>query len=205
MDYRTSNYYSKNAESLYKDYIQVKGGISRYFDVIFQKKEKVLDIGCGSGRDILELIEKGHDAYGIEPCNELKLLSELRNPVLSGRIFSGGLPIFLNPFNFKFDTIILSAVLMHIAQKDISNSIKTISSLLKPRGKVLVSIPKDRPGIGSDNRDSEGRLFNNISDEFLVTNFNNELFVLVKKWESIDDMGREGITWKTMLFEKTAR
>ncbi|MCK9225470.1 MAG: class I SAM-dependent methyltransferase, partial [Candidatus Muirbacterium halophilum] len=84
MDFRTSNFYSKNAESLYKDYINVKGGISRYFDVIFQNKETVLDIGSGSGRDILILLEKGHDAYGIEPCNELRMLAEYRNPVLKG-------------------------------------------------------------------------------------------------------------------------
>jgi 2-polyprenyl-3-methyl-5-hydroxy-6-metoxy-1,4-benzoquinol methylase len=31
---------------------------------------KVLDIGCGSGRDLAVLARKGFDAYGIDPTSE---------------------------------------------------------------------------------------------------------------------------------------
>ena len=91
---------------------------------------------------------------------------------------------------------------MHIPDNDLERSILTIKSLLKNRGKILLSIPHTRPGVGSDMRDETGRLYNKISGDQLTTLFNNNFFRLVRKWESQDDMGRVGYQWETLLFEK---
>ena len=51
MDKQTKQYYADNAEHLAALYNWVKVGVSRYFNRAFTKGDKVLDLGCGTGRD----------------------------------------------------------------------------------------------------------------------------------------------------------
>ncbi|MFW5782406.1 MAG: class I SAM-dependent methyltransferase [Candidatus Muiribacteriaceae bacterium] len=200
MDNQTLRYYSKDAEKIFKRYMEYKSGIRNFFSIAFPKPEKIIDIGCGSGRDMINLLEMGHDVYGIEPCNELRMLAELRNPILKGRIKHGYIPVRFNPFRKRFNSIVCSAVLMHVPDSEIEEGIASFNDLLEPRGKVLISIPARRPDINEIGRDSYGRLFNRLSEDDFCRIFNSNDFMLVKKWES-DDIHRPGFVWSTLLFQ----
>ncbi|OIQ85877.1 hypothetical protein GALL_322700 [mine drainage metagenome] len=46
----------------------------------------MLDVGCGSGRDLARLRALGYDACGVEPVDALRVEALRRYPELEGRI-----------------------------------------------------------------------------------------------------------------------
>ena len=59
-------------------------------------------------------------------------------------------------------------------------------------GRLLLSIPKDRPGIDSSGRDERGRLFTPLVPEALQLLFERLGFQRIGKWENSDSLGRPG-------------
>lgn len=70
MNQQTLNYYKNNAEEVASRYESVTSELSQHFGMAFGKPGKVLDIGCGSGRDLAALYKLGHDCYGVDPTPE---------------------------------------------------------------------------------------------------------------------------------------
>jgi len=119
MDGKTLKYYQDNAADIFEKYQSAEGGISNFFSMAFPEKCKVLDLGAGSGRDMKQLLDKGYDVFGIEPCSELRNLAQKRYPELSERLLVGQLPGLDESFNDRFDGVICSAVLMHVPKEQL--------------------------------------------------------------------------------------
>lgn len=200
-DKSTIEYYNNNAEKVYDLYKDVSGGIADYFDIAFPEKSRIIDIGAGSGRDLLILLEKGHDAFGIEPSDVLRNITVRKNPCLCERLECGNIPGLINPFNMKFDGVVCSAVLMHVPFEFLDESIKAIKCILREKGRVLASIPVRRDDINEDNRDNFDRLYTKLSVDLLIQLFENNNFNLLNNWSNHDSLGRKGIEWATLLFE----
>lgn len=201
MDERTCNFFRRNAVDLFNRYNRALEGVSVYFEHAFEPGSTVLDIGCGSGRDVLRLIEHRCDAYGIDPCAGFIDLAVKENPGLSGRLFQGDLPSNLgNLPHTKFDGILCSAVLMHIPEEDFFDSVYGIRNLLKDNGRLLISIPTPGETALSSDRDADGRLMILRNPWDIQLLLERTGFELKDYWESDDSLGREGITWTTMLF-----
>ena len=116
MDQQTVNYYSENAQAVAARYESVVSNLSESFQVAFKANSKLLDIGCGSGRDLALLLVLGHDCFGLDATPELVDLSQKVHPELKGRVVQSALPTFDPPFGGQFDGILCSAVLMHIPE-----------------------------------------------------------------------------------------
>ena len=119
MDNQTNDYYKEKSENIFSVYNSCLGGISKYFALSFPPQKKVLDIGAGSGRDMILLLKQGYDAYGIEPCNELRNLAIAKYPELSGRLIEGNLSAVGKSFVGEFDGVLCSAVIMHIPKEQL--------------------------------------------------------------------------------------
>ncbi|OGW37350.1 MAG: hypothetical protein A2Y97_05625 [Nitrospirae bacterium RBG_13_39_12] len=201
MDEQTIKYYKENAVEVFSRYSNVQNGISKYFAISFPPQTKILDIGAGSGRDIMKLLKLGYDAYGIEPCEELRTVAIENYPELAGRIKSGGLPDFENPFDEQFDGILCSALIMHIPREHLFNSLFSIRNTLKSNGRLLLSFPLSRPDINDKQRDKDGRLFILHNPDYLQLLFERIGFQLIGKWKNDDSLERVGYSWITMLFQ----
>jgi SAM-dependent methyltransferase len=116
----------------------------------------VLDVGTGSGRDLAALIKAGYDGHGVEPSAGLRLAAIAAHPELRGRLIGGSLPAIGVPYGGTFDGIIYRAVLMHLPDAQLFDSALALRSLLRPHGRVLLSIPSARTDVGEDSHD--GRL-----------------------------------------------
>ena len=44
-----------------------RSAMSRRFEAAFAPGSRVLDVGCGKGRDVVALLDMSFDAYGVEP------------------------------------------------------------------------------------------------------------------------------------------
>jgi SAM-dependent methyltransferase len=201
MDHNTVHYYSQNAQQVADRYEAVVSSLSEHFHDAFKPNSKLLDIGCGSGRDLAVLHKLGHKCYGIDPTPEFVEISQRVHPELSNRIAQGGLPEMKPPFGGGFDGVLCSAVLMHIDVDQLHLAASSIKSCLKISGRLLYSVPSKRLDVVSDNRDANGRLFIPDQSGRLQDIFEGLGFECISKWGNADSMGRDSVEWESVLLE----
>lgn len=201
MDLNTLRYYSDNAAHVAERYESVVSDLSAHFADSFSKGGKVLDIGCGSGRDLAVLHKLGFDCYGVDPVLEFVEIAQRLHPELENRIALGKLPDLQVPFNGNFDGVLCSAVLMHIDIEQLPATATAIRSCLKVGGRLLYSVPSKRTDVVGSNRDLNGRLF--IPDQAVRLNslFSNIGFTEIASWTNSDSMGRDSVEWVSVLLE----
>ncbi len=205
MDTQTTDFYDGQAERLALDYSAVGVAESMGLRETFAKAGKILDIGCGTGRDCAYLLRRGKDAYGVDPSAAMLAAAhqEFRQQSLDpeNRFFEGSLPDLSLFADNSFDGICCNAVLMHLPEELIFDAAYTIKRLLRPGGTLLISIPESRPGVdAATQRDVDGRLFNGIPMAKLNLLFERIGFDRVST-ETVDDsLGRSGYTWTRSVF-----
>ena len=202
MDSQTVNYYRENAAQIAKRYDEIVSSLSQHFENTFSPHSKLLDIGCGSGRDLSILHTLGHDCYGIDPTPEFVTLAQQAHPELLGRIAYGCLPALSPPFLGEFDGVLCSAVLMHITVEDLQSSANAIKNCLKIGGRLLYSVPTKRLDVVAEDRDANGRLFIPNQSQRLLAIFESIGFVELKTWANADSFGRDAVEWESVLLER---
>jgi 2-polyprenyl-3-methyl-5-hydroxy-6-metoxy-1,4-benzoquinol methylase len=204
MDQSTLKFYSDNAAQVAERYESVVSNLSAHFVDAFSNGGRILDIGCGSGRDLAVLHQLGFDCYGVDPTPEFVAIAQHTHPELVGRIALGELPDLKIPFNGDFDGVLCSAVLMHIDIEQLPTTAAAITKCLKHGGRLLYSVPSKRLDVVASNRDANGRLF--IPDQAVRLNslFSDLGFVEIKSWTNSDSMGRDAVEWMSVLLELQA-
>ena len=203
MDTATVNYYSENAQTVAERYESIVSSLSESFADSFKPKSRLLDIGCGSGRDLALLASLGHDCFGVDATPEFVDLSQSLHPELSGKVLKAALPNFESPFGVDFDGILCSAVLMHIPESELVPAAVSIKRCLKKNGRLLYSVPSKRLDVVTENRDANGRLFVPDQSNRLQIIFEQLGFSLISKWDNADSLGRDSVEWISVLMELT--
>ncbi|MBM3790854.1 MAG: class I SAM-dependent methyltransferase [Acidobacteria bacterium] len=204
MDFRTVGHYDDNARHFFDLYQRSKSGVEKYLGLAFAPGSEVLDIGAGSGRDMVLLARAGCVPYGAEPSARLRELAALHMPDLAVRIYDASLPGLAGQIGRKFDGLLCAAVLQHLPEEQLPAAAADMGRLLRPGGRLLLSFPKDRPGIGPDRRDENGRLYTALDPEALDLLFGRHGLRRTGAWHDGDSLGRPGHTWTTLLFELSA-
>jgi SAM-dependent methyltransferase len=201
MDEVTVNYYSQNAQTVAERYESVVSSLSKSFGEAFKPRSRLLDIGCGSGRDLALLASLGHEGFGVDATPEFVTLSQSLHPELMGKILHAALPNFEPPFGGDFDGVLCSAVLMHIAESELVPAALSIKQCLKDHGRLLYSVPSKRLDVVTENRDANGRLFVPDQSNRLQKIFEQLGFSLISKWDNADSLGRDSVEWISVLME----
>jgi SAM-dependent methyltransferase len=129
-----------NMENLYKLFLKYipKGG-------------KILDLGCGSGRDTKYFLGKGYDVVAVDGSIEMvKLSTEYTGKKTLHMTFQE------IDFEEEFDGIWACASLLHVRRDEISSILYKIYHALKPNGVLYSSF---KYGDKEEYRD-DGRFFN---------------------------------------------
>jgi tellurite methyltransferase len=115
--------------------------------------KKVLDAGCGGGRNLVYFLQNGYEVYGVDPNNEavemIKSLAKTLAPASLQANFKVA-PAENMPFDDQyFDLVICSAVL-HFARDEahFDNMLRSIWRVLKPGGYFFARLASD---IGIEN------------------------------------------------------
>jgi SAM-dependent methyltransferase len=156
----------------------------------------ILDLGCGSGRDLLHFSLCGFRTVGIDySLNLLKLAAPFsRQPVVLGDINS-------LPFNDNtFDAVWAIGSLLHIPRALLPYALLQIRRVLKPGSVFLTSVKKGR-GEAVDSRGRYTVFYRQSEWEQLLRE--NE-YEVIKAYESLEarEAGPEGereITWIVCL------
>ena len=201
MDKATLDYYSRNAQIIAERYESAVSNLTKAFEQAFRPRSRLLDIGCGSGRDLAVLAKLGHDCFGLDATPEFVVLSQSLHPELNGKVLQAALPNFEPPFGGGFDGVLCSAVLMHIAEENLVSSAISIKSCLRYHGRLLYSVPSKRSDVVEGDRDVNGRLFVSDQSDRLEKIFEQLGFSLISKWNNDDGLGRDSVQWVCVLME----
>lgn len=201
MDKPTLDYYAHHASEVAQRYEVAPSPLAHRFAESFPSGGRILDIGCGSGRDLAQLHKQGFQPYGVDGTEKLVQLAQMLHPELMGRVVQGLLPDLPTPFDGEFDGVLCCAVLMHIDSTELFNAALSIKRCLKVNGRLLISVPSQRSDTGDGERDANGRLFKSYPSAYLRLIFERLGFSLINEWGNSDAMTRQGIEWVSLLFQ----
>lgn len=107
-------------------------------DVIpYRGNGRFLDVGCGGGSFLYRMNQWGWETYGVEPSeNGIQQASSLGLDVRHGMLPDANFPAKF------FDVIRLSDVLEHL--QDPKGTLLEIKRILKPDGRVYITVPNTR-------------------------------------------------------------
>lgn len=122
---------------------------------------RLLEIGCGTGRDAKELIALGYDYVGTDPSEVLLVRARELNP---GATF---LPVSVYDLDFpthSFDGFWAYASLLHMSPDRLPQAFKRIREVVKPGGKGYIAM-KERMPNEENGTDETGRYFSYYDSE----------------------------------------
>lgn len=108
---------------------------------------RVLDAGCGSGRDMQALLDRGYDAHGFDPSEAMRAATH----ALTGRWPRAlGFEGFSDPPG-SWDAILAMASLLHLPQDRFGPAMGALWRALTPKGRLLAAV-KEGEGSCIDTR-----------------------------------------------------
>lgn len=178
-------YESLSFESVYSDSL----------DLLPVSPALVLDVGAGSGRDAAWFADRGSEVVAIEPAVGLLEEAKQLHPDERIRWLVDKLPALEKTLRLglSFDLILLNAVWMHIAPDDRMRAFRKLVSLLKPGGKLIISL---RHGTFDDSRVAYP-----VSIQELERLARQQGVALVRSQKSVDRLGREYVQWETVCLQ----
>ena len=167
----TLDYYNGNAKHYFDTTVNADMSKQYEFFLKYVKEQgKILDMGCGSGRDSLFFKNKGYKVDAIDGSSELcKLAREYTGIDVKCMKFED-----LDMFN-EYDGIWACASLLHVDKKLLLEVLKKIRDALKIDGVLYTGF---KNGTGEEVT-KEGRYFNYLTyDNFLEVSSNAGLEII---------------------------
>lgn len=172
----------------------------------------VLDVGCGSGRDVAALLSHGFDAFGVEPNDAMRARAQATHSTLAGRIRKGALPSLSWPFRDLhedgFDAVVCSAVLMHLSPALLSGALLELAAQLRTGAslsgeqRLYLSVPQMDGQLLSSDRDTDGRQFFNHAPSLIEQLLLPTGLVLHHGHTSDAVLQSTGTQWHTLAFRR---
>ena len=190
----TIEYYDRYADLFFQSTYQVNmESLYALFTRYLPKHAKILDLGCGSGRDSLAFLQKG---YVVEALDYSKVL-------VDKAIQLTGLPIRFESFYDlseyeSYDGIWACSSLLHCEWEKLPNVLQRILNALKKDGICYMSFK-----YGHQEREKDGRHFTDL-DEVLA----NDLFglfdniLLLQQWITVDKRPSHTDEWLNIIVRK---
>ncbi len=150
--------------------LSMKEALDRFLELV-PEGGAVLDLGCGSGRDSLEMLERGYDVTALDGSEEMCALAEIHT----------GLEV-LNmkfeelDFDEVFEGIWACASLVHVSSKKMPEILRKIRKALEMNGILYFSVKKG---------DFEGYRNERYFTDYEKSDI-KELFAKVEGFEIID-------------------
>ncbi|RUO37146.1 methyltransferase type 12 [Aliidiomarina taiwanensis] len=202
MSSNTISYYSKRAATLSEQYeslsfTDVHGDWMQHLP----ESGWALDVGAGSGRDSAYLASEGLHVVAVEPADGMRNLAQQQHKNANIHWVNDSLPELKAVFalQIKFDLILLSAVWMHIPPSTRERAFRKLSSLLKPNGKLVISL---RHGPNQpDHEVHETRTMYQVSTSEqarLASKFGLS-YLDVSQQKQQDKLGRNDVYWETVV------
>ncbi len=192
---QTVDTYNASAEQMAKKFNDLGGrgdDISRGFSYLAKDNPSVLEIGCGNGRDSLEILKYTNDYLGVDISKAMIEVARRTSPKASFEVAD------IESFKFppSIDIIFAFASLLHSDSDNLKKILNRANDSLSPNGVFYISLK-----YGEGNR--------TITDEFGVRTFFFYKPEYIKDlagenyeavWEDLQEL--RGQKWFTIVLKK---
>ena len=188
------NYYDLNAQEFFDN--TINADMDQHYAKFLSKipiNGKILDAGCGSGRDALNFKKLGFTVVAIDGSKEMCKLA-------SNHIGEEVLHMQFQDINFNnyFDGIWASASLLHVPSDEIEIVLSHLKKSLKENGILYASFK-----YGNFEGERNGRYFNDLTKTTAIKLFEILNFKVIETWITHDvRKNRENEKWVNILVKK---
>ena len=193
---KTLNYYNQNADSFIEGTVSVnfKEVQDKFLQLLLGKK--ILDFGCGSGRDTIYFLKSGFDVTATDGSEELcKYASEYTGIQVKQMLFQD-----LDDVDY-YDGIWACSSILHLSKNELRIVMNKMSRALKSGGIIYTSFK-----YGNFEGERNGRFFTDFTiDEF--TDFVKDVkeMAIEEYWITGDVRpGRGDERWLNLILQKIA-
>lgn len=180
--------------------------LSRYDSISFQqahssweklynfKGKKVLDIGCGSGRDAIYINSQGGTVTAIDFSQKLLNLAKTKDVNNQIEWLHDSLPKLKKLhtlYKSQFDFILISAVLMFLSNNCQLEAISNVLPLINDAGSIVLTIKTDT------NDNSIFPISESLFEYVKLKGFSTQVLDGGK-----DQLNRSGVEWKVIIIKK---
>jgi SAM-dependent methyltransferase len=166
-----------------------KDGVNRHLHAFLDNlapRARILELGCGGGRDCAAMLERGFD---VDPTDGVAAMARKAETRI-------GRPVRVMRFDEldasgEYDAVWASASLLHVPRRRLSTILSLIHRALKPGGLHYASFKAG----GREGRDRRGRYFNYLTlDEAKAAYAASGEWSIISAEEHIGG-GYEGVSW----------
>ncbi|MBP1471680.1 methyltransferase domain-containing protein [Acinetobacter baumannii] len=193
---KTIDYYNIHSDQFAKSTFNVDmESLYHPFLAHLPSTARILDLGCGSGRDSLAFKKKGYEVDAWDYSEELvKKAHELTGINVRHQSFYD-----LDDVE-RYNGIWACASLLHCERDRLAEVLQKILCALKPNGVIYMSFK-----YGDSDRDKDGRKFTDLDEnqaDALLEQFDN--VQQIKQWVTLDQRPDRQEKWLNLLWKKHA-
>ena len=189
----TLDYYNKNSEEYFNSTLNVDmTNTYKEFLKLVPKGGKILDLGCGSGRDSMNFMKLGYEVTAVDGAKELAKKAS----VLLGK------EVIVSTFEElelkeKFHGIWACASLLHIKREDLKTVLNNLYNNLEDNGVFYMSFKYGE----KEYVDDKNRYFNCFTDESIISFINeNTKYNILGLYITEDKLGRVNeVKWVNLI------
>lgn len=172
------DYYETHAEEFIAS--TVNADVSKLyaeFEIYLKPEYRILDLGCGSGRDSKYFAGKGYEVVAVDPssamCRKTEEFAGVTTCVMRAEDLS---------FENEYDAVWACASLLHVSRENQAVVLRKICQALRPEGILYCSWK-----YGNKHRLVDGRSFTDFDENELDRLLlNTPGLKLIKNWVTVD-------------------
>lgn len=149
---------------------------------------RILDLGCGSGRDTLAFRDLGYDVVAVDGSEGMCRVAERNIGMPVRHLMFSDLD-----YENEFDGVWACASLLHLPMDELGDVMVKVRRALKPGGVLYVSF---KEGKFSGIRD--GRFYTDLMEDGVMKLAEESSFELLDLWENCDP---RGIVWVNAILK----
>lgn len=192
----TLDYYNKNSEEYFNSTLNVDmTNTYKEFLKLVPEGGKILDLGCGSGRDSMNFMKLGYEVIAVDGAKKLAKKAS----VLLGK------EVIVSTFEElelkeKFHGIWACASLLHIKREDLKTVLNNLYNNLEDNGVFYMSFKYGE----KEYVDDKNRYFNCFTDESIISFINeNTKYNILGLYITEDKLGRVNeVKWVNLICNK---
>ena len=191
----TLNYYNNNAETFIKGTVAVDFSDTQDKFLSLLSGKKILDFGCGSGRDTKYFLEKDYEVTAIDGSVELCKAASLYTGIEVKHMLFQELDE-----SAAYDGIWACSSILHLPKSELKEVFLKMSEALVPDGIIYTSFK-----YGTFEGDRNGRYFTDFTTETFASFIKDVKELVIRdQWITGDVRpGREDEKWLNVILQKT--